>query len=149
VQLAEACAHVPAPLQKPTAVKVSFEHEACPHEVVVAAFWQRAAPSQAPVKPQGGAGTQRACGSAAPGSTEAHVPALPATLHAWHVPHEGAAQHTPSTQKLPVRHSSLVAHVCPRRFRSPHRLVSRSQMAGDAQDGSEVQVVAHAVPLQA
>ena len=113
------------------------------------AFWQWLAPSQVPVKPQGGAGAQRACGSVWPGGTSLHAPARPETLHAWQVPHAEVAQQTPSTQKLPVRHSSLVAQAWPRRFLLPHRLVVRSQMLGDAQAASAVQVVAHAVPLQA
>jgi protein-disulfide isomerase len=70
-------------------------------------------------------------------------------LHAWHVPQLVLAQQTPSTQKLPERHSAPVAQVCPRRFLSPQRLVLRSQMLGGAQLASETQVAAQVVPLQA
>jgi hypothetical protein len=59
LQLTEGCAHVPAPLQNPVAVYVEPAHEACPQDVVVGAFWQLPAPSHVPVKPHGGAGTQR------------------------------------------------------------------------------------------
>src|SRR5204863_177989 len=59
------------------------------------------------------------------------------------------AQQTPSTQKLPVRHSTLAAQVCPRRFLSPHKLVLRSQMLGAAHCASVVHVVLHVVPLHA
>jgi hypothetical protein len=149
LQLTESCAHVPAPLQKPAAVYVVPEHDACPQAVVVGAFWQLPAPLQAPVKPQGGAATQRPCGSAAAAGTSLHVPALPVMLHAWQVPQAGVEQHTPSTQVFPVRHSSVVAQDCPRRFLSPQRLVLRSQMLGAAQLASVTQVVLQAVPLQA
>jgi hypothetical protein len=70
-------------------------------------------------------------------------------LHAWHVPQLEAPQHTPSTQKLPVRHSSVDAQAWPTRFLLPHRFVLRSQMAGAVQLASEVHVVAHVMPLQA
>ena len=100
------------------------------------------------MKPQGGAGTQRPCGSAAADGTGLQVPALPVTLHAWQIPQEEVEQQTPSTQLFPVRHSSVVAQDCPRRFLFPQRLTMRSQMLGDAQLASETQVVLHAVPLQ-
>jgi hypothetical protein len=98
LQLVACCAHVPAPLQKPVGVKLEPEQEGWPHEVVVGAFWQLPAPSHAPVNPQGGAATQRACGSAEPGGTLLQAPARPATLQAWQVPQAGAEQQTPSTQ---------------------------------------------------
>jgi hypothetical protein len=101
------------------------------------------------VNPQGGAGTQRACGSAAPTGTALQVPARPVTLQAWQVPHADIPQQTPSTQKLPVRHSSLELHACPRRFLSPQRLVDMSQMLPAAHWLSAVQVVLQAVPVHA
>jgi hypothetical protein len=149
LQLVECCAHVPVPLQKPTGINVELVHDDCPHDVVVGAFAQLPAPSHAPVNPQGGAATQRACGSAAASGTALQAPARPVTLQAWQVPQEGAEQHTPSTQKLPVRHSSLVPHAWPRRFLPPQRFVPRSQMFGAAQLASETQVVSHVEPLQA
>jgi hypothetical protein len=136
-------------LQKPVGVNEDPEQEACPHEVVVGAFWQLPAPSHAPVKPHGGAGVQRPCGSACDGGTSLHVPWRPETLQAWQVPHAEAAQHTPSTQKLPDRQSSLVAQAWPRRFLSPQRFVLTSQMLGDAQSPSVTHVVLHPAPLQA
>src|SRR5262249_50832701 len=42
-----------------------------------------------------------------------HAPRLPATLHAWQVPHTGASQHTPSTQ-YPDAHAEPSAHDWPR-----------------------------------
>lgn len=113
------------------------------------AFRHCPAPSQVPVDPQGGAGTQRACGSAAPAETALQVPARPGTLQARQVPHEDVPQQTPSTQKLPVRHSSLELHAWPRRFLSPQRLVDMSQMSPAAHWLSDVQVVLQAVPLHA
>jgi hypothetical protein len=44
--------------------------------------------------------------------TAAHAPAVPARLHAWHVPHAAAPQHTVSTQK-PDAHVAPPAHVWP------------------------------------
>jgi hypothetical protein len=149
LQLVGVCVHAPAPLHAPVGVSLEPVHEGDPHEVVVGAFWHAPAPLHAPVKPQGGAGWQRPCGSAAEGGTSLHAPARPATLHAMHVPQVEVVQHTPSTQKLPVRHSSLVMHAWPSRFLSPHELVLRSQMLPAAQLASEVQVVVHAAPSQA
>jgi hypothetical protein len=91
----------------------------------------------------------RLCGSAAPAGTGAQLPAEPATLQAWQVPHVELPQQTPSTQKLPVRQSSFTAHAWPSGFLLPHRFVARSQMLGEAQPASETQVVLQAVPLHA
>jgi hypothetical protein len=68
-------------------------------------------------------------------------------LQAWQVPQLAVAQHTPSTQELPVRQSPSPAQGWPRRFLSPHAFVVRSQMLGVAQSVSETQVVLQAVPL--
>jgi hypothetical protein len=149
LQLTVCCAHTPAPLQKPVGVDVEPVHEAVPHDVVVGAFWQLPAPSHAPVSPQGGAAVQRPCGSACEGSTSLHAPSRPETLQARHVPHADVEQQTPSTQKLPDRHSSLVAHDWPRRFLSPQRFVLTSQMLGEAQSPSATHVVLQATPLHA
>jgi hypothetical protein len=107
------------------------------------------APSQAPVKPHGGAAAQRACGSTCDGGTSLHAPSRVATLQAWQVPHAEVEQHTPSTQKLPDRHSSLVPQAWPRRFLSPQRLVLGSQMLGEAQSASPTHAVLQATPLHA
>jgi hypothetical protein len=139
--------HVPAPLQKPSAVSNALAHEVVPHDVAADAFRQAPEPSHVPMKPQGGAGAQRPCGSAASAGTSLQVPCRPMMLHAWQVPHEGVAQHTPSTQAFPVRHSSSEPHASPRRCLSPHLFFARSQMAGKAQSVSATQVVLQAEPL--
>jgi hypothetical protein len=117
--------------------------------VVVGAFLQLPAPSHAPVKPHGGAAAQRPWGSTCEGGTSLQAPSRLETLQAWQVPHAAAPQQTPSTQKLPDRHSSLVAHAWPRRFLSPQRFVLTSQMLGEAQSPSPTHVVLQATPLHA
>jgi hypothetical protein len=59
-----------------------------------------------------------AVASACPELTNAHVPRLPATLHALHVSVQSLVQHTPSTH-LPDRHSFAPVHVCPAIFLHP------------------------------
>jgi hypothetical protein len=101
------------------------------------------------VLPQGGLGEHSPCGSAASSGTLVQLPALPATLQAWHVGHAEALQHTPSTQLAPVRQSAVAVQDCPRRRLLPHRLVSGSQIAGARQSVSPVHAPLHAVlPLQ-
>jgi hypothetical protein len=146
-QLTGVCLHVPAPLQKPCGISVDVVQEAVPHDVIAGAFSHAPAPSQVPTKPHGGLAAQRACGSAASAGTALQVPSRPATLHASHVPHDIAAQHTPSTHALSVRQSASEPHAPPSRCLSPHWFVLRSQIAGDAQSASETQVVLHAAPL--
>jgi hypothetical protein len=104
-------AHVPVPVQCETGVYVEPLHEAAPHATPVPACAHAPAPLQAPVSPQGGLGAQPPCGSAVPATTFVHVPADPATSHAWHSPHDAELQHTPSTQLAPVRQSLVCAHV--------------------------------------
>jgi hypothetical protein len=139
---------LPEPLQEPTGVSIAFEHVAVPHEVPVPAFLHAPAPSHVPTNPQGGLGVQRPCGSAASAGTSLHVPSWPMTLHAWQVPHEAVAQQTPSTHELPVRQSASAEHGSPSRCLSPHLFFWRSQIAGDAQSVSAVQVVLQAAPSQ-
>jgi hypothetical protein len=63
--------------------------------------------------------------------------------------HELVLQQTPLTQKLPVRHSVVLAHGWPSRFLLPQRLVCGSQMFGGWQSPSPVQAARQAVaPLQ-
>jgi hypothetical protein len=81
--------------------------------------------------------------------TSLHAPSRPETSQDWQVPHAEVEQQTPSTQKLPDRHSSLVAHSWPRRFLLPQRFVLTSQMLGEAQSPSTTHVVLQATPLQA
>jgi len=141
------CLHVPAPLQKPSGVSVASAHDAVPQDVVLEAFLQAPPPSHVPTKPQGGLAAQRPCGSAASEGTSAQVPSWPITLHAWHVPHDGLAQHTPSTHASTERQSSSIVQDSPSRCLSPHLFLPRSQMAGDAQSPSPRQVAPQSVPL--
>ena len=137
-------AHAPSPVQCEIDVNVEPAHEAAPQLTPALACSQAPAPLQLPVLPHGGWAVQRACGSASPGATFEHVPALPTTLQAWHVPHIELPQQTPSTQKSPVRHSDVAAQGCPRRFLSPHRFVFGSQMLGVRQSPSLVQAALQA-----
>ena len=82
---------------------------AVPQATAVPPSWHLPAPSQAPVSPQGGLGTQRLCGSGVLAGTLAQLPALPVTLQAWQVGQALVLQQTPSTQVFPVRHSSVDA----------------------------------------
>jgi hypothetical protein len=141
------CLHVPAPLQKPSGVSIAFMHVAVPHDVVVEAFLHAPVPSQVPTKPQGGLGVQRLCGSAASAGTSAHVPSCPMTSQAWQVPHEGLAQHTPSTHVSVERQSVSIVQASPSRCWSPHLFLARSQIAGGAQSPSPRQVALQLVPL--
>ena len=100
----------PVPLQCDSGVKVEPVHDCVPHDTVVEASAQAPAPLQAPVFPQGGLGVQRFIESGVPAGMFAQLPALLPTLHDLQSAHELVLQHTPSTQKLPVRQSALVAH---------------------------------------
>ena len=124
-------------------------HDADPHAVVTGASLHAPAPLHVPVSPQGGLATQRSCGSAASSGTKLQTPALPELLQAWQVPQLEVPQHTPSTQKLPVRHSVVDPHAWPSAFLSPHRFVLGSQMLGAMQLVLETQVVSQLEPLQA
>jgi hypothetical protein len=142
-----AVAQVPVPVQRETSVSVEPEQVCVPHDTVVAASAHAPAPLQAPVFPQGGLATQRL--SRTPLATLAQLPAAAPTLHAWHKLHELVLQQTPLVQKLPVRHSVVLAQGWPRRFLLPQRLVCRSQIFGARQSPSPVQAARHAVaPLQ-
>jgi hypothetical protein len=54
-----------------------------------------------------------------PAGTLAHVPTLPETLQAWHVPPHAALQHTPSTHS-PLVHSRPAAQAVPLAFFAAH-----------------------------
>jgi hypothetical protein len=100
-------AQLPAPVQCETGVNVEIEHDAMPHETLVPPCSHAPVALQLPVFPQGGLAGQPPCGSGAPACTLAQEP----VAHVWHRPHDEAAQHTPSTQKLPVRQSLVAMHV--------------------------------------
>jgi hypothetical protein len=142
-------AQLPVPVHWDSAVNVEPAQDAMPHVAVADACRHAPAPLHAPVLPHGGLATQPPRGAGAPIGTAAQLPAPVPTLHAWHSPHDMLLQHTPSTQKLPVKHWSLVVHAWPRRSLLPQRLVSRSQIDGGRQSVSAVHAARHAVaPLQ-
>jgi hypothetical protein len=119
-------------------------HEATPQALPAGVDRHAPAPSQVPLKPQGGAAVQPPCGSMAPVGTGLQRPALPATLQDAHVPQLADEQQTPSTQ-LPLSHSPPAPQIWPRRF-FPHE--PPSQMLPDAQSASLAQAARQAVPLQ-
>ena len=144
-QLIGGCTHAPAPLQLPAGVSVDPLHEAVPQLVVVGPLRQAPLPSHLPLNPQGGFGVQPPCGSISSAPTGLHIPAMPATLHDWQLPHAADAQQTPSTQ-LPLSHSLGPAHSWPRRF-NPHE--PALQTLPGAQSPSPPQAALQVVPLQA
>jgi hypothetical protein len=150
VQLDDVAAEqAPVPLQCDVGVYVDPVHDAVPHETVVAASWQPAAPLQKPVLPQGGFAAQRFIVSGLPSGTFAQLPALAPTLHDVHSEHALLTQQTPSTQKRPVKHWLVEEHGWPERARLPQWLVLGSQMVGGRQSPSPVQAARQAVaPLQ-
>ena len=91
-------AQAPVPVQCDSGVNVEPVHDAVPHATVAAACRQAPAPLQAPVLPHGGLAAQPPRGSVVPIGTDAQLPALVPTLHAWHSPHDMLLQQTPSTQ---------------------------------------------------
>ena len=144
-----AAAQAPVPLQCEMGVYVDPVHDSVPHETVVAASWQPAAPLQKPVLPQGGFAAQRFDGSGLPSGTFAQLPALAPTLQDVHSEQALLTQQTLSTQNRPVWHSAVEAHACPGRFKVPQRLVLGSQVFGGRQSASPVQAARQAVePLQ-
>ena len=144
-----AAAQAPVPLQFEIGVKVDPVHVAVPHDTVVAASWQPAAPLQKPVLPQGGLAAQRFIVSGLPSGTFAQLPALAPTLHDMHSEHALLTQQTPSTQKRVDRHGMVAEHAWPGRPRLPQWLVLGSQMVGGTQSASRVHAPRQAVdPLQ-
>jgi hypothetical protein len=85
---------------------------AAPQTTVAAACWQAPLPLQAPVSPHGGSAAHCPGGALAPAGMLAHIPRLPARLHALHVPQLPALQQTPSTQ-APLVHSRPAAQASP------------------------------------
>jgi hypothetical protein len=80
-------------------------------------------------------------GSVLPG-TLVHVPSLPATLHARHVPVQALVQHTPSTHESPVAHSPVPPHAAPVIPREVHVPVGPQKAVG-SQSASPAQVLGH------
>lgn len=139
-----AVAQLPVPVQCETAVYVEPVHEAAPHATLTLACSHEPAPLHAPVLPHGRLAGQLACGSGTPAGTLLQAP----VAHVWHRPHDADPQHTPSTQKFPVRQSAVAVHVCPSRRLLPHRFVCGSQMSGARQSASTVHAALHAeMPL--
>ncbi len=108
---------------------------AAPQLVPALVLRQAPAPLQVPSNPQGGAATQRWCGSAAPRATGPQVPALPVRLQTWQLSQLALEQHTPSTQ-LPLAHSEPSEQIWPRRLRPQDPFV---QNCPGAQSASAVQ----------
>jgi len=101
------------------------------------------------VLPHGGAAAHWPAGAAVPAAMLAHVPTLPARLHAWHVPQLGLPQQTPLTQ-LPLMHWLTAVHCTPFGFSVQLRLGAVPwQVYGATQSVSAVQVVRQAAPLHA
>jgi len=109
-QLTDVCLQVPAPSHAPIGVDNDPLHEALPQDVPAAIIRQAPVPSQVPLVPQGGAGWQSPCGSAAPAGTAVQAPALPVTLQDRQLVQLGDEQQTPSTQ-LPLSHSAAAAQI--------------------------------------
>jgi hypothetical protein len=114
-QLCVVVPHAPPP-HAPASVRVvePAGHEGAEHVVPSACFWHAPAPSHLPFVPH----VEAACvahtpfGSVTPAATGAHVPALPATLHARHDPQVAVPQQTPSTQ-WPVPHWLFAVQAVP------------------------------------
>jgi hypothetical protein len=107
--------HAPLPVQWATVFAVDPVQVAAAQVTVVSAFWQAPAPLHAPVFPHGAdaLAAHIACGSVVPDGTFAHVPRLPETLQAWHIPQDVDPQQTPSTQESPLKQSAVLVQVCP------------------------------------
>ena len=130
------------PLQCDTGWYVDPEHEAAaPQTTEAAPCWQPPLPLQAPVLPHGGAAAHWPDGAVTPAPMLAHVPRLPARLHARHVPQLAALQHTPSTQ-LPPAQSPPSLHVAPSPCLATQLLPL--QKLPLAQSSSPLQLVRHA-----
>ncbi len=105
--------HAPVPLQCDTGWYVEPPHDvAAPQTIVFAACWQPPFPLHAPVFPHGGLAAHCPVGALAPDGMLAHVPRLPARLHALHVPQLPELQQTPSTH-APLVHSRPAAQASP------------------------------------
>jgi hypothetical protein len=128
----------------PTGVDVETLQEAVPQLVPAGAGRQAPAPLHVPSRPQGGAGGQAPCRSAAPAGMGAHVPAVPVTLQDRQVPQLADEQQTPSTQ-FPLSHSAGAAQIWPSRF-FPHEPLLHTMP--EMQSLSAPQAARQLVPLQ-
>jgi hypothetical protein len=140
--------HVPMPEQNDAGWNVVPVHDTDrPHDMVVDACWQPPAPLHAPVFPHGGAEAHCPVGAAVPAAMFAHIPRLPAMLHAWQVGQVALPQQTPLTQ-LPLMHWLPAVHTRPFGFSAQLRLGAVPwQVYGARQSPSAVQLVRHAAPL--
>jgi hypothetical protein len=105
--------HAPVPLQVFAGVKLLAAHTA-PVQTVPAAYLRQApAPSHVPSLPQLLAiWSVHWFSGSWPAGTTLHVPRLPIWLHAWQVPLQAVAQHTPCAQTFEAQ-SVSAAHVAP------------------------------------
>ena len=128
----------------PTGVTVEPLQDCAPQLVPAGTDRHAPAPSQVPLNPQGGLGTQPPCVSIAPAGIGLQLPAPPATLQAVQVPQLVDEQQTPSTQ-LPLSHSVPAVQTCPSRFFPQEPLL---QTVPGAHSLSPEQAARHEVPLQ-
>lgn len=142
-----AIAQPPLPLQVDGGVNVDPLHICAPHDVFVSACWQVPLPVQLPVFPQGMLSEtgHLPWSSGPPEGMLAHVPALPGTLQAWQVLHDGDAQQMPSTQVRPVKQSLVTVQLFPCETKFPHLFVIGSQLVPGAHCEFIVQVVLQSV----
>jgi hypothetical protein len=138
------CLQAPAPSQVPIGVIVEPLQDCVPQLVPASTERHAPEPSQVPLNPQGGLGTQAPCVSIAPAGIGLQLPAPPATLQAVQVPQLVAEQQTPSTQ-LPLSHSVPAVQTCPSRFFPQEPLL---QTVPGAHSLSPEQAARHEVPLQ-
>jgi hypothetical protein len=97
--------HVPVPLHEAASVITPSVQDTARHWTAAPGYAHAAGslPSQVPPQavPSEAQAWRDPCGAP---TTVVHVPALPATSHAWHCPAHAELQHTPSLQK-PLAHS--------------------------------------------
>lgn len=145
-----AVAQLPLPLQFDEGVYVDPVQLDAPQGMPVSACWHVPLPVQFPVLPQGMLFETGhfPCNSGCPDGMLAQDPALPGTLHAWHIGHDAAEQQTPSTQLRPLKQSLVTVQLSPGPAKFPHLFVFGSQLCPGWHCASTVQVVLHpVVPL--
>ena len=128
----------------PTGVAVEPLQDCVPQLVPAGTDRHAPVPSQVPLNPQGGLGTQPPCVSIAPAGIGLQLPAPPGALQDVQVPQLVAEQQTPSTQ-LPLSHSVPPVQICPRRFFPQEPLLQTVPVAHSL---SPEQAARQEVPLQ-